>query len=78
MFAAAAGIAGAARAQPTQLNIEIDSMVLAGPGGHSHQPQAAEIAAIVQMFACHNITLNIVVDDALLPRGYHVPAQADR
>lgn len=45
----------------TVLNIEIDYMV----GSHSHQPQPDEIAAVVQMFACHEIVLNIVVDQAL-------------
>jgi hypothetical protein len=51
----------AASAQPV-LNIEIDYMVDAT---HSHQPQPAEIAAVVQMFACHGITLNVVVDEAI-------------
>lgn len=45
----------------TTMNIEVDYMV----GAHSHRPQAAEVAAVVQMFACRGITLNIVVDDAL-------------
>jgi hypothetical protein len=51
-------------AQPT-INVEIDYMVETGPNAHSHQPQPAEIAAVVQMFACHGITLNVVVDDQL-------------
>lgn len=41
--------------------IEIDYMV----GAHSHQPSAAVINAVVQMFACEGHTLTIVVDDAL-------------
>jgi hypothetical protein len=49
-------------AQPTQINVEIDYMV---GGGHSHQPSQAEINAIIQMFACHGITLNAVIDDAV-------------
>lgn len=28
---------------------------------HSHRPNASEIAAVVQMFACHGITLNVVI-----------------
>lgn len=47
------------------MNIEIDYMVESGTGGHSHKPQPAEVAAVVQMFACHGYTLNIVVDDEL-------------
>ncbi len=51
------------RAQPpTQINVEIDWMA---DGTHSHQPSQAEIDAIVQMFACHGITLNAVIDDAV-------------
>ncbi len=45
-------------------NIEIDFMV-GGTGNHSHQPTAAEIAAVVQMFACQGHTLNVVVDDQI-------------
>ncbi len=40
-------------------------MVLTGQGGHSHQPTAAEINAVVQMFACHGWTLNVVIDDKI-------------
>ena len=59
----------------TVMNIEVDYMV----GTHSHRPQADEVAAVVQMFACHGITLNIVVDDAIphvnvMPRN---PANGD-
>ncbi len=32
---------------------------------HSHRPQAAEINAVIQMFACHGITLNVVIDDPI-------------
>jgi len=45
--------------------IEIDYMVEPGPGAHSHRPSAAEIAAVVQMFACQGHTLTIQVDDAI-------------
>ena len=50
---------------PTVLNVEVDYMVESGGGGHSHRPSASEIAAVVQMFACQGITLNVVVDDAI-------------
>ena len=46
----------------TTMNIEIDYMVGAT---HSHMPQPDEVAAVVQMFACRGIILNIVVDQAL-------------
>lgn len=56
-------LASPATAQvPTVINVEIDYMV---GGTHSHQPSQAEINAIVQMFACHGITLNVVVDDQI-------------
>ena len=45
----------------TVMNIEIAYMV----GTHSHQPQADEIASVVQMFACRGITLNIVLGQAI-------------
>lgn len=61
-FALLALPAGTARAQPTQINVELDYMVGAG---HSHEPSQAEIDAVVQMFACQGITLNVVIDDAL-------------
>lgn len=44
------------------LNVEIDYMVAAD---HSHMPQPMELMAIEQMFACHGITINLVVDDAI-------------
>jgi hypothetical protein len=53
-------LAGAAGA--TTINVEIDYMQDAT---HSHKPQPDEIAAVVQMFACHGVTLNVVVDEAL-------------
>ncbi len=46
-------------------NIEIDYMVDANIGGHSHRPNDIEIDAVVQMFACQGHTLNIIVDDEL-------------
>jgi len=46
-------------------NIEIDYMGQNNGANHSHQPSAAVIAAVVQMFACQGHTLNVVVDDAL-------------
>lgn len=45
--------------------IELDYMVEGGANGHSHQPTSAEIAAVVQMFACQGHTLIVDVDDAL-------------
>lgn len=48
--------------QPTTINVEIDFMADAT---HSHRPQQAEINAAVQMFACHGITLNVVIDDQI-------------
>jgi hypothetical protein len=47
---------------PTVVNVEIDWMA---NSSHSHRPQPAEISAIQQMFACHGITLNVVVDDSI-------------
>ena len=47
---------------PTVINLEIDWMANAA---HSHRPSQAEINAIVQMFACHGITLNAVIDDSI-------------
>jgi hypothetical protein len=43
------------------INVEVDYMV----GTHSHRPQANEIAAVVQMFACAGITLNVVVNEVV-------------
>ena len=54
----------AAHAQQT-MNIEICYMVQRGAGGHSHQPTASEIASVVQMFACHGRTLNIVIGSSI-------------
>lgn len=61
---AAMGV-GTAAARADTFNIEIDYMVDSGIGGHSHQPNDIEIAAVVQMFACQGHVLNIEVDDAL-------------
>jgi len=50
------------------MNIEIDYMVLRDASNnilHSHKPQPNEVAAVVQMFACQGITLNIIVDDEI-------------
>ena len=44
------------------INVEIDYMADAT---HSHRPAQAEINAVIQMFACHGITLNVVIDDQL-------------
>ncbi len=56
-------LVGSVSAQvPTTINIEIDYMETAQ---HSHKPSQVAIDAVVQMFACHNITANIVVDDAI-------------
>jgi hypothetical protein len=44
------------------INVEIDYMT---NSVHSHRPQQSEINAVVQMFACHGITLNVVVDDPI-------------
>ena len=55
------------------MNIEICYMVKSGAGAHSHLPSASERAAVIQMFACHGITLNIQVTNpipevAVMPR----------
>lgn len=47
---------------PSVINVEIDWMA---DGTHSHRPTQAEINAVVQMFACHGITLNAVIDDSI-------------
>ncbi|MFN0149303.1 MAG: hypothetical protein ACKVU1_01160 [bacterium] len=49
-------------AQPTTINVEIDWM---SDGSHNHQPSVAEMQAVAQMFACHGITLNYVLDEAI-------------
>ena len=41
---------------PTTINVEIDWMETTG---HSHRPNQDEIDAVVQMFACQGITLNV-------------------
>ena len=54
-------VALAASARADTFRIEIDYMV----GTHSHQPSAAVINAVVQMFACQGHTLIVDVDDAI-------------
>jgi hypothetical protein len=49
-------------AQPTVINVEVDYMV---DSDHSHMPSQSEMDAVIQMFACQGITLNVDVDDAL-------------
>lgn len=48
---------------PTVINVEIDYMV---DTFHGHRPLQAEIDAVVQMFACQGVTLNVVIDDELM------------
>ena len=64
-LSSAATVAGATGT----VNVEIDWMEDAT---HSHKPQPDEIAAVVQMFACHGITLNVVVDQAIPEQQYIV------
>lgn len=55
-------------AVPTQINVEIDYMVLRDNNNnilHSHRPNQSEIDACVQMFACRGITLNVIIDDEI-------------
>jgi hypothetical protein len=47
------------RAHADTFNIEIDWMEEVGENAHSHRPTDAEIAAVVQMFACQGHVLNI-------------------
>lgn len=47
---------------PTQINVEIDWMEDAT---HSHKPSQAEIDAVIQMFACQGITLNVDISDSV-------------
>lgn len=63
-LAAILALEGANRASavPSTINVEIDWMA---DGTHSHKPSAAELAAVVQMFACHGITLNYVIDEQI-------------
>lgn len=61
----AANIAPVAAQGTTVLNVEIDYMVETGPGAHSHRPSQDEIDAVIRMFACQGVTLNVVIDDAL-------------
>lgn len=48
--------------QITTLNVEVDYMV---DGAHSHELLQPEIDALVAMFACNGITLNIEMSDAI-------------
>ncbi len=47
---------------PTTINVEVDYMVAAD---HSHIFNPDEVAAVVGMFACQGITINIVVSDSI-------------
>jgi len=53
---------------PTEINVEIDYMVLRDGDGNAiidHRPQQDEIDAVVQMFACHGIELFVLIDDEI-------------
>src|SRR5690606_25252122 len=65
LLLATLGLAPAAAQVPTVINVEIDYMGPVITGGHSHRPSQAEIDAVVQMFACRGITLNVVIDDEI-------------
>ncbi|MBI5217065.1 MAG: hypothetical protein HY960_15020 [Ignavibacteriae bacterium] len=45
---------------PTEINVEIDWM---DDGVHSHRPSQSEIDAVIQMFACQGITLNVDISN---------------
>lgn len=49
----------------TVINIEVDYMVETGEDPHSHILYQEEIDALVQVFACQGITLNIELSDSL-------------
>ncbi len=51
-----------AQAPPTQINVEVDWMVA---GTHNHLPTFQELDALIQMFACQGITLNLWIDDPI-------------
>lgn len=59
--ALALALSAPARAATT-INVEVDWMV---DTDHSHEPSQAELDAIVAMFACKGITLNVVKSDAI-------------
>lgn len=61
---AALAMIAASSARATTFNIEIDYM-LGGAPSHSHRPTDAELAAVVQMFACQGHTLNAVISDQI-------------
>lgn len=73
VIALAAACVGSARAVTT-INVEIDYMA---DGTHSHQPSAAEMNAVVQMFACHGITLNYVIDQQVPELGLMIDGPED-
>lgn len=52
----------AAARVPSVVNVEIDYMV---DVTHSHQPPQVVLDALVQMYACHGIVLNLELDDAI-------------
>lgn len=60
-FALAGWLTLAASAPADTFRIEIDYMV----GAHSHQPSAAVIAAVQQMFACQGHTLIVDVSNSV-------------
>lgn len=47
---------------PTVINVEVDIMQA---GGHTHHLYPAEVAMIVNMFACEGITINIEISDTI-------------
>jgi hypothetical protein len=49
----------------TTINVEVDYMVETGENPHSHILYQNEIDALVQVFACQGITLNIELSDSL-------------
>jgi hypothetical protein len=61
-FLAGLLLAVAPASAQTTIRVEIDYMETQF---HSHRPQQAEIDALVQMFACHGITLILQVDDPI-------------
>lgn len=64
-LASLAALLAASPATADTFRIEIDYMVETGAGAHSHMPTAAEVQAVVQMFACQGHTLIVDVDDPL-------------
>ena len=63
LFAVLLGVGALPGAEvPTVINVEVDYMV---GGTHSHEPSQLVLDALVQMFACQGITLNLMVDDVI-------------